>query len=129
MPNFVGTLAMPRLVQRFCLTEEIQYHRLLFPSTENVKFTLSSFLLFLFTCCRCRFQLGVPRIWSERGTHPSNGPNSADPGSGYKVSNLRSCTSSVGVSAEPQNGQPVKPGEFGHFLVRHPTSSAGFPSV
>lgn len=26
MPNFVGTLAMPRLVQRFCLTEEIQTH-------------------------------------------------------------------------------------------------------
>lgn len=26
MPNFVGTLAMPRLVQRFCLAEEIQSH-------------------------------------------------------------------------------------------------------
>lgn len=35
---------------------------LLFLSTVNGKFTLHCFLLFLFTCCRCRWQLGVPRI-------------------------------------------------------------------
>lgn len=104
-------------------------HLLLFRSTVNVNISLHCFLLFLFTCCTCRWQPAVPRISSERGTHPSTGPNSADPGSGCKVSYLRSCTGSVDVSAEPQHGQPQPTQEFGHFLVRLPTSSAGFPSV
>lgn len=81
MPNFVGTMARPRLVHRFCLFKQQQVIDWELNDKKHPSLGLSSVSPGLFTCCKVSQQHGVPGTQTGTDTRPSSDPGSHGQGS------------------------------------------------